>query len=81
LDPRWEKIPDSWKNKLVDYTKKISLTLKNGKSHVDSYNISQFFLSLIKYPWSHHHIEKILYGNPTQEEGNALKYLKFLTNY
>jgi len=81
LDPRWEKISDVWKNKFVEYMRKISFTLKKGKSHVESYNISQFFITLIKCPWSHHHIDKILYGNPTQEEGNALKYLKFLTIY
>lgn len=69
LDPRWETISRKIKFDLSSVINKILEILYSMKGHLESINYCRLLLSIIKNPWDHHYLPKLLYGSPCEEEG------------
>jgi len=74
LNPGWAKITKKLKKSISSILAQILFALKHlTQKQPDAVNNCEFLLSLMKNPWGHHNLSKLLYGNPSQAEGNLLK--------
>lgn len=76
----WENIEVKIKTDFTLVIEQILCKLKTLKCHPEAIKSCFFLLAIIKHPWNYHNLPKLLYGNPSQEEGNILKY-KLSNNY
>lgn len=78
LDPAWESISDDIKCDLSAILRQILYKLHLMKNHVEAIHSCRFLLSVLKNPWNHHYLPKLLFENPTQEDGNVLKFENYI---
>lgn len=74
LDPEWDKIPKEITSDFTRVINKILHTLQEMKCHLETVKSCYFLLSIIEDPWNHHFLPKLLYGYPSQEEGNVMTF-------
>lgn len=74
LDFAWKNVDENVKHDLTLVVKDIMYKLKLMKSYENAIKKCHLLLSLIKNPWSHHVLTKILKGIASRDEGNILKY-------
>lgn len=74
LDFAWRDVDENIKYGLTLVLKDIVIMLKLMNSHKNAIKTCHLLFSLIKNPWSHHVLPKILQGKASHSEGNILKY-------
>jgi len=78
LDPKWENISKKYKYDLSTILGQILCNFHLTRNHVEAIRACHFLLSVLKSPWDHHYLSKLLFGDPSQEEGNVLKYENYI---
>lgn len=80
MDPGWKEFDDTTKNEFSLVLEEILKSLQIMESHPDAIRSCTFLLSIMKKPWSHNNLLKLLNGNPSLEEGwlNIWAYFNFL---
>lgn len=77
MNPTWKCVDKTIKSDLINVLNSIMEMLKKMNSHIYSIKTCLFVISLIKNPWSHHYLPKILQGDASYDEGNILEYKNY----
>lgn len=72
MDPAWKDTDENIKISLAGVLRNIVCMLKMMNSYKNAIKTCHLLLSLIKNPWSHNVLPKILNGNASREEGDIL---------
>lgn len=69
LDSKWTDVEPQIKSDFSSILEQVLHFTQSMRCHLEAVKTCHFLLGIVKEPWSHHYLPKLLHGNPSQEEG------------